>query len=164
MLKAFFRIRYMSVLTVLASLLGALLMFLAAAAETGEAFMVFFGLKEAHPEGGTNLEVMVKMLSALDAALFGLALLYFAYSIYFLFTASDWAHETAAAIEMPDWLHVQSLGEMKKTLLEVVVVLLGVLFLKLGLETQKGPAWELLVIPVGIIALAASLKLIDFDH
>ena len=39
-------------------------------------------------------------------------------------------------IPMPDWLKVQSLAQMKKTMLEVIVVLLAVLFLKVGLETQ----------------------------
>lgn len=56
---------------------------------------------------------------------------------------------------MPDWLKVQILGQMKKTLLEVVVVLLAVLFLKLGLQTQGTLSWKLLIIPVGIVAVAA---------
>lgn len=65
---------------------------------------------------------------------------------------------------MPDWLQVQSLGQMKGTLLEIMVVLLAVLFLKLGLQTQAELVWELLVIPVGIVTIAAAVKLIRFDH
>ena len=30
--------------------------------------------------------------------------------------------------------------------------------------TQTEPSWELLIVPAGIVAIAASLKLIDFDH
>ncbi len=53
---------------------------------------------------------------------------------------------------------------MKGTLLEIMVVLLAVLFLKLGLQTQAELVWELLVIPVGIVTIAAAVKLIRFDH
>ena len=164
MLTAFFRIRWMSVLAVVAALCGALLLFVLGSLATIDAFAIVLGLKEAHLAGGPALEATVKLLEALDQFLFGLVLVYFAYSIYFLFLAREYEEDTDVHIQMPDWLQVQSLGQMKKTLLEVVVVLLAVLFLKMGLQTQTELAWELLIIPAGILAIAASLKLIDFDH
>ena len=164
MLTAFFRIRWMSVLAVVASLCGALLLFVLGSLSTIDAFALVLGLKKAHLAGGLALEATVKLLEALDQFLFGLVLVYFAYSIYFLFLAREYEEDADVRIRMPDWLQVQSLGQMKKTLLEVVVVLLAVLFLKLGLQTQGNLGWELLTSPVGIVAIAASLKLIDFDH
>ena len=164
MLTIFFRIRWMSVLAVVAALFGGLLMFVLGSLATIEGFAVGLGLKEAHLAGGPALEATVKLLESLDQFLFGLVLVYFAYSIYFLFLAREYEEDTGVRILMPDWLQVQSLGQMKKTLLEVVVVLLAVLFLKLGLQTQGNLGWELLTIPVGIVAVAVSLKLIRFDH
>ena len=164
MINALFSIRFVSVLAVIAGLFGALLMFLAGSNETFLAYQIFFGFKESHLAGGVAVETTVKLLSALDQFLFGLVLLYFAYSIYFLFIAREAEAEGAAHIAMPQWLKVQSLGQMKRTLLEVIVVLLAVLFLKLGLEHQAALGWEILAIPLGIVAIAAAIKLIGFDH
>lgn len=164
MLTAFFRIRWMSVLAVVASLFGALLLFVLGSISTIDAFAMVLGLKEADLAGGPALEATVELLEALDRFLFGLVLVYFAYSIFFLFLAREFEEDSNVRIRMPEWLQVQSLGHMKKTLLEVVVVLLAVLFLKMGLQTQSGLSWELLIFPAGIVAIAASLKLIDFDH
>ena len=91
-------------------------------------------------------------------------LLYFANSIYFLFLRREVEAEGEAHIRMPDWLKVQSMGEMKKTLLQVIVVLLAVLFLKVGLETQTDLSLALLIIPIGIVAIGVTIKLIDTDH
>ena len=164
MLTAFFRIRWMSVLAVVASLCGALLLFVLGSLSTIDAFALVLGLKEAHLLGGPALEATVELLEALDRFLFGLVLVYFAYSIFFLFLAREYEENSDVRIRRPEWLQVQSLGHMKKTLLEVVVVLLAVLFLKIGLQTQTELSWELLIVPAGIVAIAASLKLIDFDH
>ena len=164
MINAFFAIRFVSILVVIGSLFGALLMMLTGFSETLAAYQLFFGLKESHMTGGVNLEITVKLLSALDQFLFGLVLLYIAYSVYFLFIRSELPEEPNSRIPMPKWLQVQSLGQMKRTLLEVIVVLLSVLFLKLGLESQPTPGWEILIIPLGIVAIAAAVRLIGFDH
>lgn len=164
MINALFSIRFVTILAVIATLFGALLMFLTGSSETLAAYQVFFGFKETHMIGGANVEATVKLLSALDQFLFGLVLLYVAYSIYFLFIAKDTEEEGATRVSMPNWLQVQSLAQMKRTLLEVIVVLLSVLWLKLGLEFQAELSWELLIIPVGIVAIAAAIRLIGFEH
>ncbi len=65
MLTAFFRIRWMSVLAVVASLCGALLLFVLGSLSTIDAFAVVLGLKEAHLLGGPALEATVELLEAL---------------------------------------------------------------------------------------------------
>jgi uncharacterized membrane protein YqhA len=164
MLTALFGIRYVTILAVIAALFGALLMILTGSSETIQAWQIFLGLKEAHLVGGPNVEATVKLLSALDQFLFGLVLLYVAYSIYFLYIKREAEDEGAARIRMPEWLQVQSLAQMKKPLLEVIVVLITVLFLKIGLETQAKLGWEMLVMPFGIVAIAVAIKLIGFEH
>ncbi len=63
------------------SLCGALLLFVLGSLETIDAFAFVLGLKDVHLVGGPSLEATVGLLEALDQFLFGLVLVYFAYSI-----------------------------------------------------------------------------------
>ena len=64
---------------------------------------------------------------------------------------------------LPDWMQVKNIGQMKKTLLEVIIVLLAVVFLQEGFAVEEA-SWEILIFPISIVALAVSLKLVPFDH
>lgn len=162
-MRAIFDLRYVSFVAVFAALLGAVLMFLVGMSDTVDAYLVFFRFEPAQLPGGPNLEATVKVLTALDKFLFGLVLLYFAYSVFFLFIRRD---AGGADVRIPEWLQVQDLGQMKKTMLEVILVLLAVLFLIVGLENQYDSElnWNLVLIPLGIVAIAGAVKLIDFKH
>jgi len=163
MIVAIFNIRYVSFVAVLAALLCAVLMFLVGLSDTVNAYLVFFRFEPAQLLGGPSLEATVKVLTVLDKFLFGLVLLYFAYSVFFLFIRRD---ASGADVRIPEWLQVQDLGQMKKILLEVIVVLLAVLFLVVGLENQyeRMLNWNLALIPGGILAIAGAIKLINFKH
>jgi len=151
--------RWFSIVTVLSSLVGALLMFLIGAANTGEAVLRYFGLQvdaaataTSSPRPAANL----LLLESLDNGLTGLTFLYFAYGIYALFLTTS---ETMA--EAPRWLKVENIAALKKTLLEVVAVLLAVMFVRVLAEKMltAGPSWEMLIMPAGIIAIAISSRL-----
>jgi hypothetical protein len=83
--------------------------------------------------------------------------------VFFLFIRRD---TSGADVRIPEWFQVQDLGQMKKTMPEVIVVLLAVLFLIVGLENQydKELNWNLVPIPVGILGIAGAIKLIDLNH
>jgi uncharacterized membrane protein YqhA len=151
--------RWFSIVTVLSSLVGALLMFLIGAANTAEAVLRYFGLRveataaaTSSPRPAANL----LLLESLDNGLTGLTFLYFAYGIYALFLTTS---ETMA--EAPRWLKVENIAALKKTLLEVVAVLLAVMFVRVLAEKMltNGPSWEMLIMPAGIIAIAISSRL-----
>ena len=144
MLTAIFHIRFVSLLAVIAAMLGALLMFLSGSLDTFLAYRVFFGFLELQFASTVSVEAAVYLLAALDHFLFGLVLLYFGYGIYFLFIKHEAEEVIGENVKMPSWLKVQSLGQMKKTMLEVIVVLLAVQFFKVGLatETQTELNWE----------------------
>ena len=92
----------------------------------------------------------------MDDFLVGLALLYFAYGIYSLFI------QVRTDVEnKPAWLDIDSISTLKKTLLELLVVLLSVVFVKgiLENETIKVLDWNILVIPASIVAIALSIRL-----
>jgi len=163
MLKAFFRIRYMTVLAVIASLLGAALLLIIGASQVVEAFSLFLGLTPPHVEGNGSKEAVVAVIESLDNFLLAFVLIYFAYSIYFLFVHDDPTEEEREKIDVPTWLRVEDLGHMKKVLLEVILVLISVFFLKLVFTAQEDLAWSVLILPITIVSIAVSLKLVDFE-
>jgi uncharacterized membrane protein YqhA len=68
--------------------------------------------------------------------------------------------------EAPRWLRVENIAALKKTLLEVVAVLLAVMFVRTLAEKMltTGPHWEMLIMPAGILAIAISSRLMFFER
>lgn len=155
--------RFISVLAVLSSLVGSLVMFWIGTINTFKAILLVVGVEEAVREG-SSIEpaelATIELLECLDDFLVGLAFLYFAYGIYSLFI--QLGRKTP---DLPPWLRVSSIGTLKKTLLEVLVVLLTVIFVKGLLErlSFRGLEWTYLVIPLSILAIAASTRLLQFE-
>jgi uncharacterized membrane protein YqhA len=141
-------------------------MFIAGSVETVEAFLVFMGEREFQLTSDTKLEATVILLAALDRFLFGMVLLVFAYNVFFLFIRPVAEDTSAESFRIPDWLRATSLGQMKKTMLEVIIVVLAVLFLKNVLANQQMAEmdYNLVLTAVGIIVVAVAIKLIDFNH
>ncbi len=166
--------RWFSIVTVFSSLIGALLMFIIGAANTVEAVLRYFEINEgfllnhfytpASPDAAPRPAANLLLLESLDNGLTGLTFLYFAYGIYALFLTNSMPVGTA-----PRWLKVENIGSLKKTLLEVVAVLLAIMFVrtlaeKMILDGQShGPGWEMLIMPAGILAIAISSRLM-FDR
>ena len=162
MLKAFFSIRYMTVLVVIATLLGSLLLFLLGGLNTLQAFALFLGLKApSSSSGSAGHEAVVAIVESLDNFLLGFALIYMSYSTYYLFVYRE--QEEEKRIPMPEWMKVEDLGQMKRVLLEVIMVLLTVFLLKLVLVESETLEWNVLILPASIVAIAISLKLVNFD-
>ena len=155
--------RLISVLAVLSSLLGSLVMFWIGTVNIFKAVLLVLGMAEPVLEGSRidpSELTTIELLECLDDFLVGLAFLYFAYGIYSLFI--QLGRKTP---DEPAWLRVSSIGTLKKTLLELLVVLLTVIFVKGLLErlSFRGLEWTYLVIPLSILAIAASTRLLQFD-
>ena len=163
MLAVFFRIRYMTLLAALASLVGAALLLLIGSFAVVEACLIFLGLAAPHIPGNEATEAVVSVIESLDNFLLAFVLLYFAYSIYFLFIHDEPTARDQAAVAVPSWLQVSDLGHMKRVLLEVILVLVAVFFLKLVFIEQAELEWTILILPVTVVAIAVSLKLVQFD-
>ena len=156
--------RFMSVLAILSSLMGALAMFWIGTVNTVKVILLVVGFEQPVIEG-SSVEpaelATIELLECLDDFLVGLAFLYFAYGIYSLFIQLGRSDSNT-----PLWLQVRSIGSLKKTLLEVLVVLLTVVFVKGLLErlSFRGLEWTYLVIPLSILAIAASTRLLQFEE
>ena len=163
MLGFFFRIHYIAILAIIGSLLGSLLMFVIGAFEIFEAFLLFFGLWQPTIPGKEITEAVATVLSALDNFLLGFVLLYFAYNLFFLLTFPDRREEQFGAIRMPPGLKVESLGQMKKTILVIIVVSLSVFLLRENLISIDHYEWTDLFVPLSIVSIAVAIRLIDFN-
>ena len=155
--------RFLSGIAVLSSLLATILMLLIGSHNTLKAFVIFF---TENPEATVELEpgeeATLLLLESLDDFLVGLAFLYFAYGIYSLFIRLN----PSVPEFIPQWLKVPNIAALKKSLLEVLVVLLSVVFVKGLLEniSTTGLQWEVLVIPISIVAIALSLRLMNLGE
>ncbi len=155
--------RFMSVLAVLSSLVGALLMFWIGTTNTVKTVLLVIQAEESVVEGSrvsSSELATIELLECLDDFLVGLAFLYFAYGTYSLFIQLKQRDTDPDA-----WLQFGGISTLKKTLLEVLVVLLAVVFVKGLLErlSFRGLEWTYLVIPLSILALAASTRLLQFE-
>lgn len=63
--------------------------------------------------------------------------------------------------DAPRWLKVENISSLKKTLMEVVAVLLAIMFVRVLAEKvlTDNLHWELLTIPLSIAAIAVSNRL-----
>jgi uncharacterized membrane protein YqhA len=163
-MKAISLTRWMSGITILSSLISALLMFLLGASNTIKALFSVLNLNLEILESSateTPPSINLLLLEGLDNALTGLTFLYFAYGIYSLFLTDE---ESMAAA--PSWLQINNLSALKKTLLEVVVVLLSIVFVKTLAEKLLANElqWEIIIFPIAIVAISLSIKLIGFEE
>ena len=162
--------RLSTMIAVLASWVGASLMFVLGVVHTYESFAAFFQIGEIARTPDSDLPPgdasVVHLIGALDRFLIAVVLLYFGYGLYGLFVRPD---RSPRELGLPDWLHVDSIGELKQTLAEVIIVILFVLFLREALETFHADGLslslnvivEFLLLPVSILLLAAALRLAE---
>lgn len=156
--------RFVTLLAVFASTVGAIIMMLIGLEDTIAAVRIQLGGDAGGlPPGDATA---ISIIGALDRFLMAIVLLYFAYGIYVLFIRPEQSPEE---LGIPKWLHIEGIGQLKQTLAEVIVVVLFVLFLRVAVETfvAHGPelSWlellKLLILPISIVLLAAALKLAE---
>ena len=154
--------RLVTLVAVISSLTGSLLMFWLGLANTWRAFATQVSRSDG-PLPTDDLTV-IHLIGALDRFLIAIVLMFFGYGIYVLFVRPE---ANPPRLGLPEWLHVESIGQLKQTLAEVIIIVLFVLFLRVALETFAAGAPEFdwkgmlgfLVLPVAIALLAAGLKL-----
>ena len=139
------------------AIVGSLLMFLQGGLYLSEAWHTLMtpGL------GVAERSVTVPVLEAVDAFLFGIVLVIFAYGIAigFVFTLPE-----GYGASLPKWMKVEGVGQLKATLAEVVIVVLIVIFARVVVETvelSKPFEWPLLVLPASILFIAGALRMIE---
>ncbi len=162
MLRFIFAARYMNLIAVLSLLVGMGVTLLLGAFHIYEALHSIFA--PADPDTHVNVTV-VFVLEALDSFILSFILLYFAYSVYFLFLAAEEGQTDTTRNAVPTWLRVQSLAEMKKTLLQVIVVALSLFWLRIVMiHTDEAFQWTDLVLPASILSIAGAIRMMDLNN
>ena len=149
------RLRYISLISVIASGVGSILMFIIGAGKTVRAYLIYFpgGVSTTH-DVSANLAVTY-LIQSIDAFLIGLVMMIFSAGVYSLFIR----RKDSSSAEIDSWVNIKSITQLKRILAELVIVILFVKFLEGGLKVGlDGYTWEMLVLPMGILMLALSLK------
>jgi uncharacterized membrane protein YqhA len=138
--------RYAVIVPAIASILGALLLMAQGSIEIVKVVLdaVF---------NNTYLKVtIVDVLTAVDAILLGTVLLVIGYGLYELFVDTR--------IEVPDWLQINNLDDLKSKLIGVVVAIIAVVFV--GVFVDSNRASDVVAYGVGAGALVAGLALFAY--
>lgn len=126
------------------------------------AFVTALGIGQGLFTLGSTTEATGLILESIDNFLLGFILLYFAYSMYYLVTLPE-ERRKLGQVKMPSALRVESLDEMKRTILVVIVVSLSVFLLQE--ITIAETLFEIpdLFVPASILAVALAVRLIPWD-
>jgi uncharacterized membrane protein YqhA len=155
--SAMHQLRYVSLTAVIASGLGSILMFVIGAIKTGKAYLVMFPGDDSAIFLSAK-QAITSIVQAIDAFLIGLVLMIFSGGIYKLFIHDS---ETASP-RIDSWVKVTSISQLKRSLVEMVLVIMFVRALEGGLAIEPSDfEWEHLVLPVTILMLALALKFMD---
>ena len=153
MLRAVLSLRFLMLLGSLGALVGAALMFWEGTVKLGGAM--------ASAAGGSASGTTASVMGATDDFLFGVVLMIFAYAIAFGLVFKLSAEERA---QLPRWARIAGVGELKRVLVEVILVYLVVDFATNIAESEPHDTWEILVLPVAVLLIAGALRLMSNGH
>jgi len=135
--------RYAVIVPSIASMIGALL--LMAQGSVQMLFIVFEAIINQTP----LKETIVEVLTAVDAILLGTVLLVIGYGLYELFVDTH--------IQIPTWLQINDLDDLKSKLIGVVVAIIAVIFV--GVFVDSNRAGDVIAYGVGAGALVTGLAI-----
>ncbi len=144
MLHLILSLRYVMLIASLGAAVGATLLLWEGASEVFEAAL-------AVAAGEDRRSIIASIMHGTDAFLFGIVLVIFAYAITFGFvfdrTLPGWER-------LPAWMRINSVSELKSTLVEVILLYLLVDFATDLPETEGDLSWQFLAKPLSILAIA----------
>jgi uncharacterized membrane protein YqhA len=146
MRKAIGLTRYAVVVPAIASIIGALLLMVQGSIEIVKVVI------DAIFNNSYLKITIVDVLTAVDAILLGTVLLVIGYGLYELFVDTR--------IEVPAWLQINDLDDLKSKLIGVVVAIIAVVFV--GVFVDSNRASEVVSYGVGAGALVAGLALFAY--
>jgi uncharacterized membrane protein YqhA len=152
MLRFALSLRFLMLFAAFGALLGALVMFWEGGAK------LLGGIRNLFSPDENGRAVIGSVMGATDSFLFALVLMIFAFAITFGFVL-DLSEEDRA--RLPAWMRVQGVGELKHTLIEVILLYLVVDFATDVAEGTAHLAWETLVMPISIVLVAGALRLMS---
>lgn len=150
---AFFNMRYIILIPVFITFIGAFILFIIGALEAWNSITLFFKADY----GGSQLSLIL----GIDAFLLGLVLLIFSYGIYDLFLSK--IDVTDRPSVRPNWMQFKDIGELKIILAQVILIILTINFFELVFIEMNNPESfeDFMIIPVGIFLIALGLGIFE---
>lgn len=115
--------RYAVIVPAVASIIGALVLMVFGSIE------MFVAVFEAATGSSYLKDTIVEVLTAVDAILLGTVLLVIGYGLYELFIDTE--------LEVPTWLQVNDLDDLKSKLIGVVVAIIAVVFVGVFVDYNR---------------------------
>jgi uncharacterized membrane protein YqhA len=138
--------RYVVVVPSLAATVGALLLM-----AQGSIAMIEV-VVQSLAQGSSIKDSIVEVLTAIDAILLGTVLLVIGYGLYELFVDSE--------LQVPAWLQINDLDDLKSKLIGVVVAIIAVVFVGVFIDSNRADD----VVSYGLGAGALVLALAVFAY
>ena len=138
--------RYVVFVPAIASIIGALLLM------AQGSWAMLMAVVDSVSNGYGLKETIVEVLTAVDAILLGTVLLVIGYGLYELFIDAD--------LDVPQWLRVYDLDDLKSKLIGVVVAIVAVVFV--GVFVDSNRASDVISYGVGAGALVVGLAIFAF--
>ena len=154
MLRFVLSLRFVMLIASVGAALGATLMFL-------EGGLDMLSATRAFGTGEAGKPVITSIMHGIDAFLFGIVLVIFAYAIAFGFVFDT---SSARWQGLPAWMRITSLSELKNTLVEVILLYLLVDFATDWPDSEGEPSWRILAKPAAILAIATAFGLFGALH
>ena len=144
------KFRYLAIIAVVILLVHAVGLLGLAMYRTYEAYHAAFqgGAEAGHVRPG------IPIAESVDAALFALVLIVLALGTVSLYVTGD-----VADPRIPAWMRVRSLSELKTLLWEAILLVLVMAALTSIMANTDHLGWDLLILPVAVLVLAAGLFL-----
>ena len=154
MLRAALYLRFVMLIGSAGALFGAALMFWQGSAKL---FIAARTLGQADAPSAT----MALVLGATDTFLFGVVLMIFAYAIAF---GLGFELSPADRERLPPWARIEGVHELKRTLIEVILVYLVVDFATDIAQSETHHPWDVLSLPAAVFLIAGALRLMSGVH
>ena len=138
--------RYAVFVPAIASIIGALLLM------AQGSWAMLMAVIDSVSDGYGLKETIVEVLTAVDAILLGTVLLVIGYGLYELFIDAD--------LDVPMWLRVNDLDDLKSKLIGVVFAIVAVVFV--GVFVDSNRASDVISYGVGAGALVVGLAIFAF--
>lgn len=153
MFRRLLLLRYILLIPVAGSAIGALLMAGLGVVKMWSGLRSLFAVADG---ASTASAMIVDVMGAVDAFLFAIVLVIFALAIAFGFILDP---GNTSRHPLPKWVQVGDVGDIKRTLLQVIIVYLVVDFVTDLAESGVPLSWQMLVKPLSVIIIAATLRL-----
>jgi len=155
MFKHFLKLRYIYLIIVLFNLLNSLACL---AIGVYKSILGYKAMIRGFSEDEALANPAIILVESLDTFLISLVFLIFAFGVYKVFI-SDNTKET----ELPKWLDIKSLIDLKMLLWETFIIILLVFSATVVIENIHDLSWELFILPSIVFILTVGLVILRID-